>query len=300
MKKLKGIKIISNNLPVSSVLVPLRIAPNGEVFFTDNETYVDMSSDYSKELRDIKPNAVQCRKFGYYYDVPTRTCKAFNFKLNLESTINNLDNYIEGAKNKTEIDVTNTIILGENNTALSETRNNLIVGYNNKVNSQTINSFALGTNANVDTSNTFVLGGNEIDDTVTKFKQIAKFLYSGATTDNVATKGYLNNTPDSYFVVPNNSIASFKIYTTGIRNGGANREGQIGDFACFETTGALRNINGVNFVQSTVIGTTTQGATSRWVVAITLDENKLTINYIGAIGTNIEWVSSIEITQIKI
>ena len=188
------------------LIKPKSINSLGEVTFTDGKV-------------EATPNQQQCEAYGYTYNKANGTCSAFNFTPLLPLNALNENNNIQGSGNTTEVGTNNTYIMGENNTVKGLSRNNIIIGSNNEIANNINNAFVFGTKGNVTTDNTTVLGGNKGSDDLGE-RQSIQLLFGVTTTDGTNTHSFLNNTTDSYFPVPENTILYFHADVIAVRIGG--------------------------------------------------------------------------------
>ncbi len=171
---------------------PATINALGEVIFTDG-------------TNAITPNQQQCEAYGYTYNEATGTCNAFRFSTNLQKSLNTENNNIKGANNVVETGTNNTCIMGENNIVKGISRNNIIIGSNNEIANGVDNANVYGTLAQATADNSIVLGGNAGTDVLGERQNIT-LMYGVTTTNNSTVDAYLNNTTNSYFVVPTNAV----------------------------------------------------------------------------------------------
>ena len=258
---------------------------NGNVMFTDGTAV-------------MQPNQIQCESYGYSYDKTTGTCKAFTFSVNLNKNIENVNNTIRGSRNVTEQGTNNTQIYGENNTVRGLSRNNIIIGNNNEIVNNVNNTFVYGTLGESTTDNTIVLGGNAAGDNLGE-RQTMTLMYGKQTTDNSTVDAFLNNTTDSYFVVPENTVVYFQSETLAVRVAGSSGSGAVGDYKSWVERGVVKNAAGTLSIDRSRTSPADSGTTTGWspINAVSGTNFRQTVK--GATDMTIEWASTIRITQIK-
>jgi len=285
---------------------PASISGLGNVTFTDG-------------TNEITPNQLQCEAYGYTYNQASGTCSIFRYNTNLNRSFANENNNTQGTGNVTETGTNNTYIMGENNTVKGFSRNNIIIGSNNEIANGVNNANVFGTKGEVTADNSIVLGGNAGADNLGE-RQAITLMYGVQTTDGILTESYLNNTTDSYFVVPENTALMFSIDILAVRVGGSsapvwNTEdslwneldsnweagvtGGIGDYNSWTATGVVINKSGVLSVQSAVVPQVSSGTTVGWTPSVSVTGTNFIINATGATDVTIEWASTVRFTQIK-
>ena len=265
---------------------PDEVLAGGAVQFTDGTN------------TGITPNRIQCEAYGYTYDSSTGTCSVFKNSYKLEESFNNLNNTINGAGNSAETGTNNTYITGESNTVKGLSKNNIIVGNQNEIANNINNVSVFGTLGQATTSNTIVLGGNNFDDNLAE-RQTMTLMYGWQTTDNSTVDAYLNNTQDSYFVIPDNTAIYFQSESLAVRVGGSSGSGAVGDFKSWVERGVAINKSGTLSIQRSRTSPASSGTTTGWspINAVSGTNFRQTIK--GATGMTIEWAHTIRITQIK-
>jgi len=263
---------------------PAKINSLGIVEFTDG-------------TNSVTPNEQQCQAYGYTYDKTTGTCRAFNSNTNLERNVANVNNNIQGAGNVTGTGTNNTYIMGEDNTVRGFSANNIIIGTNNVIDNGINNAFVYGHFGEVTTSNTIVLGGNAAADNLGE-RQSIRLMYGTQTTAGTTTNSFLNNTTDSFFVIPRNAICYFHADVIAVRVGGTG-EGSVGDYASWVERGVVINKSGTLSVQRERDVIKTSGSVSNWRPAANVTGTNFRITVRGDADQTIEWNSNITFTQIK-
>ena len=264
---------------------PISINEIGEVLFTNGRD-------------DVLANQEQCEAYGYTYDNQTGVCRAFVYNSTLEQNVNNTNNNIQGAGNTTEVGVNNTYIMGEVNTVRSLSRNNIIIGNNNVIDTSINNVAVFGTLAEATATNSIVLGGNAAGDNLAE-RQNIQLMYGLQTTDGSTTDSFLNNTTDSYFVVPDNTIIFFHAYVVAVRVGGTYGTGAVGDYGSWVERGVVINKSGTLSVQRERDTIKTSGTTTGWIPTADVSGTNFRMKVRGRNNVTIEWNSNISITQIK-
>ena len=264
---------------------PSSVNSSGEVTFTDG-------------TNAITPNQQQCEAYGYTYNEATGTCSAFTFSTNLARNLINENNKLQGSGNSTETGTNNTTIVGENNTVKGLSRNNIIIGSNNEISYGVNNANVYGTLAQATTDNSIVLGGNAGADILGERQNIT-LMYGKQTTDNSTVDAFLNNTTDSYFVVPENTVVYFQSETIAVRVAGSSGSGAVGDFKSWVERGVVKNARGVLSIDRSRTSPADSGTTTGWSPVNNVSGTNFLQTVKGATDMTIEWASTIRITQIK-
>ena len=263
---------------------PASISTLGEVTFTDGSN-------------DVTPNQLQCEAYGYTYNQETGTCSTFRYNTNLNRAVANENNKTFGVGNSTQTGTNNTIVMGENNTVRGFSRNSIITGNQNEIANGVNNANVSGTLGEATADNSIVLGGNAGTDSLGE-RQSITVLYGTETTDNSTVDSYLNNTTDSYFVIPDNTIVAFQTETVAVRIGGTGA-GAVGDFKAFIETGVAINKSGVLSIDKTRVIIANSGSTAGWISDISVSGTNLVQTVKGANNRDIMWATTIRMTQIK-
>ena len=264
---------------------PATINALGEVIFTDG-------------TNAITPNQQQCEAYGYTYNEATGTCNAFRFSTNLQKSLNTENNNIKGANNVVETGTNNTCIMGENNIVKGISRNNIIIGSNNEIANGVDNANVYGTLAQATADNSIVLGGNAGTDILGERQNIT-LMYGVTTTNNSTVDAYLNNTTNSYFVVPDNAVIYFQSETLAVRVGGSSGSGSVGDFKAWVERGVVKNARGTLSIDRSRTSPADSGTTSGWSPINNVSGTNFRQTCKGATDMTIEWVSTIRITQLQ-
>ena len=125
------------------------------------------------------------------------------------------------------------------------------------------------------------------------------FIYGKTTTDNSTVDAFLNNTTDSYFVVPANTAIYFQSETLAVRIGGSSGSGAVGDFKAWVERGVVKNAAGTLSIVRSRTSPASSGTTTGWspINAVSGTNFRQTVK--GATNMDIEWASTIRMTQIK-
>jgi hypothetical protein len=263
---------------------PLSTSSFGVVTFTDG-------------TNDVVPNQIQCEAYGYTFDKTSGTCSVFRYNTNLNRVFENINNKTFGSGNSTQIGTNNTLVMGENNTVRGFSRNSIMTGSNNEIANGVNNANVSGTLGEATSDNSIVLGGNKGTDALGE-RQFIQVIYGTATTDNSTVNSFLNNTTDSYFTIPDNTIVMFETQTVAVRTGGTG-EGSVGDFKAWSETGVAINKSGVLSIESSRTNIASSGTVSGWVPTIGVAQNFLLQKVKGANNRDIMWATTIRMTQIK-
>ena len=264
---------------------PSAITRIGKVIFTDG-------------TNDITPNQLECEAYGYTYNNATGTCSAYRFNTSINRNMSNIDNFIKGKNNTTETGTTDTLIMGQNNVVKGMSRNNILIGSNNQIANEVNNAFVYGTLGEATADNSIVLGGNTGTDILGE-RQSITLMYGQQTTDNSTVDAFLNNTTDSYFVVPENAVIYFQSETLAVRVAGAEGEGSVGDFKSWVERGVVKNARGTLSIDRSRVSPADSGNTTGWSPINSVSGTNFLQTVKGANGMTIEWVSTIRITQIQ-
>jgi len=264
---------------------PLTTSAIGIVTFTDG-------------TNEIIPNQLQCEAYGYTYNEADGTCSIFRFNTNLDRSFSNESNKLQGAGNTTETGTSNTYIIGENNAVKGLSRNNIVVGNNNEIANGVNNVNVYGTLGEATADNSIVLGGNASGDNLGE-RQTMTFMYGKKTTDNSTVDAFLNNTTDSYFVVPENTAIYFQSETLAVRVGGSSGSGAVGDFKSWVERGVVINKSGTLSIQRSRTSPASSGTTTGWSPINSVSGTNFLQTVKGANNMDVEWASTIRMTQIK-
>ena len=264
---------------------PLSISELSEVTFTDGANVVT-------------PNQIQCEAFGYTYNKVTGTCTIARFNTNLNRGFDNVNNKSSGAGNTTQTGTNNTYIMGENNTVRGMSRNSIITGSNNAINNGVNNASVSGTLGEVTAANSIVLGGNAGSDTLGE-RQLIELIYGTQSTGNPEVDSYLNNTVDSYFVIPDNTAMYFHADIIALRTGGVNVSGAVGDYGSWVERGVVINKSGVLSINRERDTIKDSGDTTGWRPLAAVSGTNFVMGVKGNTDMTIEWASTIRFTQIK-
>ena len=264
---------------------PASVNSDGQVMFTDG-------------TNNINPNQQQCEAYGYTYNQATGTCNAFTFSTTLGRNVINETNKLQGSGNVVETGTNNTTIVGENNTVKGLSRNNIIIGSNNEISHGVDNANVYGTLAQATADNSIVLGGNAGADILGERQNIT-LMYGKQTTNNSTVDAFLNNTTDSYFVVPDNAVVYFQSETIAVRVAGSSGSGAVGDFKSWVERGVVKNARGVLSIDRSRTSPASSGTTTGWSPVNSVSGTNFLQTVKGATDMTIEWASTIRITQIQ-
>lgn len=247
----------------------------------------------------VTPNQLQCEAYGYTYDKATGTCSIFRYNTSLNRRFNNESNKFQGAGNTTETGTNNTYIIGENNTVKGLSRNNIVVGNNNEIANGVSNANVYGTLGEATADNSIVLGGNASADTLGE-RQSVQVMFGRTSTQGNNIASYMNNTVDSYFPIPENTILYFHADVIAVRVGGTGT-GNLGDYASWVERGVAINESGTLSIKRERDAIKSNGTVTGWqptgiIVSGTTD---FSLRVKGATDTTIEWAATVTFTQIK-
>tara|TARA_R110000824_G_scaffold398607_1_gene602833 strand:- start:1637 stop:2482 length:846 start_codon:yes stop_codon:yes gene_type:complete len=264
---------------------PTAVSSDGQVMFTDGTNI-------------ITPNQQQCEAYGYTYNQATGTCNAFAFSTTLGRNVINETNKLQGSGNVVETGTNNTTIVGENNTVKGLSRNNIIIGSNNQISHGVDNANVYGTLAQATADNSIVLGCNAGADILGERQNIT-LMYGKQTTNNSTVDAFLNNTTDSYFVVPDNAVVYFQSETIAVRVAGSSGSGAVGDFKSWVERGVVKNARGTLSIARSRTSPASSGTTTGWSPINSVSGTNFLQTVKGATDMTIEWASTIRITQIQ-
>jgi len=254
-------------------------------------TFVDRDGD------EISPNQRQCRAYGYTYDNATNTCRAFQPSQALQTSLRTEDNTVNGQGNTIGIGTTNSYVMGAKNTIIGNSRNNIVVGNNNTIAEYVDNANVYGTLGEATAINSIVLGGNAAGDNLGE-RQTMTFMYGCQTTDGSTVDAFLNNTTDSYFVVPTDTAIYFQSETLAVRVGGT-AAGAVGDFKSWVERGVVINKSGTLSIQRSRTSPASSGTTTSWSPINSVSGTNFLQTVKGKADMTLEWASTIRMTQIK-
>ena len=266
---------------------PSSISGLGVVTFTDG-------------TNDLIPNQLQCEAYGYTYNKVTGTCSIFRFNTNINRAVANESNKTFGSNNTTETGTNNTLVMGESNTVRGFSRNSIITGNQNAIDNGVNNANVSGTLGEATADNSIVLGGNNGSDALGE-RQSIQVLYGLQTTDGVNTISFLNNTTDSRFAIPDNTVMYFHADVIAVRVGGtaSTGGGAVGDYASFVERGVIINKSGTLSIERERDAIKSSGYTSNWQPTAIVSGTSFAMRVRGDADTIVEWCSNITFTQIK-
>ena len=266
---------------------PSSISGLGVVTFTDG-------------TNDLIPNQLQCEAYGYTYNKVTGTCSIFRFNTNINRAVANESNKTFGSNNTTETGTNNTLVMGESNTVRGFSRNSIITGNQNAIDNGVNNANVSGTLGEATADNSIVLGGNNGSDALGE-RQSIQVLYGLQTTDGVNTISFLNNTTDSLFAIPDNTVMYFHADVIAVRVGGtaSTGGGAVGDYASFVERGVIINESGTLTINRERDAIKSSGYTSNWQPTAIVSGTSFAMRVRGDADTIVEWCSNITFTQIK-
>jgi len=263
---------------------PAAVSAFGEVEFTDGTI-------------NLKPNQLQCEAYGYTYDPVSRSCIAFNYNSNLDSSFNNIDNSTKGMGNEVGTGVSNICVYGQDNIVNNRTRNSIIIGTNNEIANRVNNANVFGTLGEATADNSIVLGGNSGADALGK-RQITIVMYGLQTTDSTTSNANLSNTVGDQYEIPENTAVYFQSETLAVRVGGSGA-GNVGDFKAWVERGVVINKSGVLSIDRSRTSPADSGTTSGWQPINSVSGTNFIQTVKGSNNRTIEWTSTVRFTQIK-
>ena len=264
---------------------PYQISALGQVVFTDGRE------------TNLSVNQVTCEAYGYTYDRASGTCMAFRLNTNLDRNLANINNKNNGSGNTNQFGSNTIQINGTQNTTKGFNNNCFINGINNEIANGVDNVSLTGTLGESTATNSIVLGGNAAADALGE-RQTITVMYGTTTDDNSTVNSYLNNTVDSYFEIPDNTIIAFHTETVAVRVGGSGG-GNLGDFKAIVEIGAAINKNGTLSIDKTRNVIANVGTTTGWISDIGVSGTNLIQQVKGANNRDLMWTTTIRMTQIK-
>ena len=269
----------------NEVVYPSRVSERGIVSFTDG-------------VNEILPSQKICESYGYEYNKVLGTCSSFTYNTELFSSVSNKTNKFYGTRNIAQTGTTNSLIMGENNTLAGDSRNSIITGSNNAIDYGINNANVTGTLGEATVDNSIVLGGNDGTDALGE-RQTMTVMFGRQTNVGTNKASFLNNTTDSYFPVPENTILFFHAYVVAVRVGGSAAGGSVGDYASWVERGVVINKSGVLSVARERDAIKSSGTVSGWQPTGSILGTDFYIKVRGAANMDIEWASTVTFTQIK-
>lgn len=263
---------------------PAAISGLGVVIFTNGS-------------KNVTPNQAQCEAYGYTYNKVTGTCSSFRYNTNLNIAVANENNKTYGSGNSTQTGTINTLIMGVNNTVRGFSRNSIITGNDNQIANGINNASLSGTLGEVTATNSTVLGGNAPGDALGQ-RQTINLLYGLQTVNGSNTSSFLNNTTDSLFAIPDNTIMYFHADVIAVRVGGTGT-GTVGDYASWVERGVIINKSGVLSIKRERDAIKNDGTVTNWQPTGIVSGTNFAMRVRGATDVTIDWASSIKFTQIK-
>ena len=252
---------------------------------------------FTNGTKEITPNQLQCEAYGYTYNKAEGTCTTFRYNTNLNRNVANENNRTYGSGNSTETGTNNTIVMGENNTVKGFSRNSIITGNQNEISNGINNTSVSGTLGEATADNTTVLGGNASDDTLGE-RQSIHLMYGIQTLNATNTISFLNNTTDSLFAIPDNTVMFFHANIVAVRVGGT-AAGANGDFASWVERGVIINKSGTVTISRERDTIKSSGTVTGWIPTAIVSGTSFAMRVKGATNMTIEWASDIKFTQIK-
>ena len=241
---------------------------------------------------EIEPNQLQCEAYGYTYNKATGTCSIFRHNIDVATTFDNINNNTQGPRNNVANGVENTYVMGQENTLQSLTKNNIVIGSNNTIKSYVENSSIQGTLGEATATNSIVLGGNASNDILGE-RQSIQVLYGYQSVNGSNKSSYLNNTTDSLFAIPDNTVMYFHADVVAVRVGGTHATGAVGDFASWVERGVIINKSGVLSISRERDTIKSSGTVTNWQPTGIVDGIGFAMRVRGHADSNIRF------TQIK-
>tara|TARA_R110000824_G_scaffold203080_3_gene387439 strand:- start:1506 stop:2363 length:858 start_codon:yes stop_codon:yes gene_type:complete len=254
---------------------------------------------FTDGTNEITPNQQQCEAYGFTYNPTTGTCRAFTYNTELGKSLRKETNNVQGSNNVAGVGTDNSYVMGENNTIEGDAKNNIIIGSGNNINLGLQSANVFGTLGEATADNSIVLGGNAGSDNLAE-RQSIQVLYGTQTTAASEVDSYLNNTTDSYFAVPENTILYFNADVVAVRVGGTDGSGAVGDYASWIERGVIINESGtltINREKDAIKDS--GGAISNWRPRSVASGTNYVLKVRGEADQTIEWCANIIFTQIK-
>ena len=172
------------------------------------------------------------------------------------------------------------------------------MGNQNEIANNVNNANIFGTLGEATANNSIVLGGNAKADNLGE-RQTMTFMYGCQTTDGSTVDAFLNNTTDSFFVVPLNTAVYFQSETLAVRVGGSAAAGAVGDFKSWVERGVVINKSGTLSIVRSRTSPASSGTTTSWSPINSVSGTNFRQTVTGKANYTLEWASTIRMTQIK-
>ena len=290
---------------------PLRTGADGIVVFTDG-------------TNEVIPNQLQCEAYGYKYDTTSDSCIAFTPNLKLPINASNMNNFIKGTNNNTELGTNNTFIgtfccdaadtaanvtavghniafiMGENNRIRGLSRNNIVIGSSNEISNGVNNATVLGNYGLAQRDGEVVIGGGAFEGSKAGSGQSSIITLSGTTTDATQTNLKVNNSASNTIIArgSTSSFQGFEANVIGVRTGGSAGSGAVNDRIFLRLIGLvfLKDLQGGTARTQAASGTTTG-----WTSAMTFSgTNDMHLSVTGVADMNISWSATLRLYEITV
>ena len=295
---------------------------NTEISFAPNQVAVpDNIQDGLVYFTDVDGNPVWsteglCTAYGYDWDEQNQVCRAFIFNPNVDSIGENTSNSVKGGNNEIRANVNNTSISGQNNLLIGNNTSDVVIGNRNQLENKISNSLLIGTFANATANNSFVLGGNNSQNTINEKsgveeysdilgeRQLTKVLFGNYFEAQGKTNYlWLNNVENSAYPIPQNAVLMFSVRVLGVAVAPLV---SAGEFMSFQIEGVTMKKNSGEaptpiYARTTILNQSSAIGLNCTAVIYTdaNGERFLTISVTNGKGIFVEWVANMEITQLQ-
>jgi len=285
---------------------PKNVADNGIVVY-EHYTRKGGEGPDSYELTETTPTQEECEAYGFTWlraegNQPDR-CACIDPDIeqtSLASKEQKLNNNLDiGNDNFFNRRTYTSAAVGMRNEMGRETNNNLLTGDTNTVDDSVRNSVVSGTKGNATIQNHYVHGGNQITDNLGE-RQYTRVIFGMYTTVAGTQPAYINNDGASWYPIPENTAMMFNASCLAVRVGGSSGTGSVGDFYSWLERGVVINRAGTLQIKRTRKNMSNDGTgTSNWRPTAAIDGTNFKITFRGAADMNIEFVATVDFTELR-
>jgi len=257
-----------------------------------------------------------CQAYGYIWDEQNQVCRAFIENPNVIDIGKQTTNNVKGNNNEIRESVNATTISGQNNLMIGKNTSVNVVGDRNQVETKISNSTIVGTFANATANNSLVIGGNSSQNTIDDktgrpiFKdilgkrQLTKILFGNQFEEETKSNYlWMNNVEGSAYPIPKDAVLMFEADVLGVV---ISPSASAGEFESFKIAGVtMKKTSGEGgtpiYARTSLLNSSSSlrlGCVAS-IYTDSLGERFLTIEVTNAKGMTIEWVASMEITQLQ-
>tara|TARA_R110002153_G_scaffold3274_1_gene16079 strand:- start:1759 stop:2613 length:855 start_codon:yes stop_codon:yes gene_type:complete len=249
-------------------------------------------------LQDVLPTSDECTGYGFVFnDIDTR-CYIVTNPLTF-TTPNPLSNLsIARGSNFIGTNTRDNVISGINHILYGNNYSNIISGDNHSLENLVSNSSISGSKGIATVDNSVVIGGNAVADRIGE-RQSIQLMYGIQTLNGTNTVSFLNNTTDSLFAIPENSVMYFHADIIAVRVGGVHGTGAVGDYGSWVERGVIINKSGVLSINRERDTIKSSGTVTNWQPTGIVSGTDFAMRVRGHTDMTIEWCSNITFTEIK-